>query len=140
MSLEEQELRNESAVILFQNLALKKRFYEKLRPEKGSIVVFDCGAGFMDSANIVGSCVIRIEHFDDLLSKMNGLMNDEVKEVNELHLNTLIIENISTFYWTLRSLSHRNLSYSKLRDLVDTVKEWYKCNVIVTTWDSEFEK
>lgn len=137
---EERVLENESAVVLFQNISLKKAFYDRLSEYDGSLIIFDCGAGFMDTIELPESYILRIADFDDLLLQLERLMRDPIEEIGKRHLNTLIVENISTFYWKLRSLKQRSQQYCKLRDLLAKIKDWYQCNVVVTSWDSEFEK
>lgn len=127
-------------VVLFQNITLKRSFYENLRQKEGSIIVFDCGAGFMDTIELNKLYVIRVLSFDELLVQLKGIMADEIKEISDMRMNTLVIENLSCFYWTLRSSKQRVLLYGKLRDLVGQLKDWYNCNVVVTSWDSEYER
>ncbi|KAF3990229.1 hypothetical protein FT663_03273 [Candidozyma haemuli var. vulneris] len=137
---EEKIIENESVVLLFQRLSYKRAFYQKLGQTKGSIIVFDCGAGFMDTIRLEDSYSVRVSDFNDLISQLKGIMTDQDKEISDREMNTLIIENLSDFYWTLRSSPQRVSSYLRLRDLTAQLKERYQCNIIVTSWDSDFEK
>lgn len=130
---------NQLGVALFQNIQCKTQFYNDFREAKNeSVVILQCGPPSIDDT---GNALL-IECTIDLLHETMRAMTSHHTLVGPRHLNTLVIDNISAFYWDLRCAksSERAQWYDELKILLRVIKEKYKCNVLVTGWDNDYEK
>lgn len=100
-------------------------------------------AGNLDDNCLILECLKRL---DDLIDEMNNLKFEKV-------LNTLIITNLSWVIWELKIINKENwqqyklskfISYydrlNRFSDAIDTIKDIYKCNVIILSYDIQFDK
>lgn len=102
--------------------------------------MIDCGSAYTKSCGFVDSLVIEANGFVSVMRELNCILEGQNSEASDCVLNTLVIENISSFYWELRESKQRIASYGRLADTLDLFKRRYACNIIVTAWDSDFEK
>lgn len=63
-------------------------------------------------------------------------------ELGACTLNTLIVENISAFYWEKRcdDWQTRSRWYKDANSAILKTLDRFKCNIVVTMWDIQFEK
>lgn len=142
------ELKNEYAVVFFENIQNKIQFYKQFEQhryigqsvEGQTVAVIECGQQWLD--RIDGLTGMSIAWCKD--SSMLKTMVEQLptrSDIQEQHLNTVIIENISAFYWEKKvSIHERVLWYKGIAGALTELMEKYKCNVIITAWDNEFER
>lgn len=126
--------------MLFENIACKLAFFELLAQESDSLIVVDCGSGSSQRLGLNNALIIQANGYESVLKSLEDILGNRNEEANKCVLNTLIIENISAFYWELRESKRRHWLYSKLAEVLRSFQQTYKCNVVVTSWDNDFEK
>lgn len=81
-------------------------------------------------------------HHMHLIKILQEIPEDAYDDVSSRHLNTLIIENISAFFWNVSILPSQEKFawYRKVNALLLRLKNMYGCNVIVTGWDIQYDR
>lgn len=136
-------LTNEYGVLLFEDLRHKGDFYKKLGTEFDNLIIIECANSAVSAlADLSSSLVVSCGSHKELLDILRGIPGDENEELSSKHLNTLIIENLSAFYWHLGSLhSQDKFSWYRLLNLaLHVIRQKYGCNIIVTSWDIDFDR
>ncbi|KAM9913204.1 hypothetical protein OXX69_001844 [Metschnikowia pulcherrima] len=79
---------------------------------------------------------------DGLISALKDMLDTTDLILGQCVLNTIIIENLSAYYWDLKCHPRQGAVkwYSDLLQLCHVLKERYMCNVVVTMWDKNFER
>lgn len=128
---------------MFHDRSTKLRFYSSIEPiGSGKIFLLDCGhAGLSVPSQL--SIDGDTSSFDRLLATLLSIMQLTNKNdpMYSLEIHTLVIDDISVFYWELKMLtfSDQVQKYQQLGELVNQIHNRYNCNVITTSWDSAFE-
>lgn len=136
-------LKNHYYVVLFGNIHLKREFYLRFLANASDLVIFDCCKSLPVSKDFVqDGIVIQCDSPTLLLLELQAIPRDQSATVNSRYMNTMVIENISAFYWQLKCLrtAARALWYNQLNQILRTIRDKYKCNVLVTGWDSDYER
>lgn len=145
-------LRNQSCLFLFHNKKFKDFFIEQLTAQNEVQI---CVISPLTSLEMLKNKKILLDHdinsFSNLLEKLQLLLDGYL--YRDFVLNTLVIDNISVFYWDLKILNASNYKslnfnhympasnqYALLSRLIDDIKSKYNCNVIVTSYDISFQK
>lgn len=105
------------------------------------VIVMECGLKCVESGTSTGrDCFIfnNCATSQDLLNSLQDILDNKSKFVGS-NLNTLVIENISAFYWHQRVSGSREL-YKELNALIGEMMKRYACNAIVTMWGIGFER
>lgn len=98
--------------------------------------MFDCGYSAPNS--FLSRCtVVPIESPEELLHQLKELLS--VNCSLDLTLSTLVVENVSDFYFSLK-LNRNFVFYTDLTEILRDISVKYKCNVIVTSWDNHYER
>lgn len=152
------QLLNQSCHFIFDDKQTKRDTYRALQSE-GTVYILDCGGegfGYMGDeciVDVVGS-------MDGMLEKLQQILKigTETKATHPLHsrtINTLIVDNISMYFWDLKLLNHdpKNSSmlgytceitgieyYNRLVAQLQEIQTRYKCNIITSSWNNTFEK
>lgn len=131
-----------------------------MKAEDGVVLVLNCGVelfGYLPGAYVVEDDFTTM---DQLLGKLHeiltvGMDGDTRHPLHGNALNTLIVDNISVYFWDLRLLNmdpknSRVLGYTheisgheyyaRLLDALHTIQGKYKCNIITTSWDNVYER
>lgn len=109
-------------------------------------LVVACGA-----TTVPGNfATIRVDTFSGLLHTLTGLLKGDVFADKVLH--NLVIDNLLVFYWDLRVLNAYNYArlgfdsyvaakslYLRLMDVVESIRDKYRCNVVVCSFDVGFD-
>lgn len=134
------DLVNEYGVLLFNTLQQKKGFFEHY--DGHNVVLVECGVPTIKSIASFSGYIVPCSSPSDLLDILRGIPNDKDEEISNRHLNTLVVENISAFFWNLASLtSHEKfLWYRTLNNELALLRKKYGCNVLVTGWDVDFDR
>ncbi|CUM63982.1 uncharacterized protein PRCAT00001570001 [Priceomyces carsonii] len=135
---------NQSCHFLFSSRELKLNFIEQIKG-KGTVLL-NCG---QEEYCNNGPTIIRsVSSFENLLLFLQSLLTEYL----DYELRNLVIDNISVFYWELKvlhlmsykSIGYRsdssNQSYKRFLDLLEQLKEKFKCNIVITSWDVTFDK
>lgn len=132
--------RNQAGLILFHNLRYKTQFYERLAQGASDLVIFECGSSILTP--IPDALLLNCKDISLLLNQLQSIPDNRHEAVGPRHLNTLIVDNVSAFYWDLKCLkrAERLEWYVQLSKILKAIELKYACNVIVTAWDSDFEK
>lgn len=135
-------LKNHFCVVLFGGIQLKRAFYSRFFAHAFDLVIFDCSKSLPTNDPGHDGLVIHCDTHLLLLRELQAIPQDRNLKVNCRYMNTLVIENISAFYWALKclKLADRTSWYHQLNRIVQTIKVKYKCNVIVTGWDNDYER
>ena len=137
------KLRSSFCILLFEDIKLKKDFYLRLLPRATDLVVFECGRSIpISTANVPNALIIKCASHGDLLKNLHDILEDRSLLLNDHFMNTLVIENLSSFYWTLRckKVADRIHWYEQLHRVLLTIRDEYKCNILVTAWDNNYER
>lgn len=136
-------LRNHYCVVLFGGIKLKRAFYLRFFANASDLIIFECSKSLpRNSGTIKDSIVINCESHLQLLDELRAIPQDKNIHVSARYLNTIVIESISSFYWDLRceKSSDRVLWYKQINQILTTIKDTYKCNILVTGWDNDYER
>lgn len=138
-------LENETCHYLFNTRKEKDKFFNGI--DQTGLLFFNCSIAEYQFIN--KKCqILELSTFDKLIEELEKILFSDI----ELILKTLIIDNISIYFWELRCLNARNYTsmgykydsakvyYSTLVSLINKIKEKFKCNIIVTSWDIKFDK
>lgn len=135
---------NQTCHYLLNSKHLQNEVYASL--DGDAILVIGCGA-----TNIPEKfTTLRVSDFHSLLDTLTRLLQG--KEFTQNVLNTLIIDNLLIFYWDLKVLNESNyhsfgfssyvaakILYLRLMDLIQSIRIKYRCNVLVCSFDVDFE-
>lgn len=130
-------------MFLFASIIHKKRFYTDFNPNRSDLIVIECGGGsVLALADFSASLVVPCCSHHELMDILRGIPLDANKEMSSRHLNTLVIENLSAFYWNLACElpSERYLWYRELNSELHQLKQKYGCNVVVTCWNVDYDR
>lgn len=136
-------LKNHFYVVLFAEIQLKRKFYSRFLAKASDLVIIECSKSLpVDKTSIQDCLVVQCGSHDLLLQELQAIPQDENPRVNSQYMNTMVIENLSAFYWDLKCLKprERNVWYSQLNLIIHTIRRKYKCNIIVTGWDNDYER
>lgn len=141
------DLTAQSCLFLAHHRSDLTTLYETLRTE--DTVVISClpNASYLQGHNVV----LEPESMSTLLRELRNMI--EGRLCGQLVVNTVVVDNISVFTWEIELLTAENYSkygydkpftrprvYGELNRLLDDLKQMYKCNVIVTSYDAQFDK
>jgi len=134
------ELINQYGVILFDELQHKQKFFQRYNGD--SIIIIECGVPTIKSIAPFSGYIVTCRSPDELMDILRGIPNDQDEEISKRHLNTLVVENISAFYWNLATLSSQEKFswYKGLNNELAQIRKRYGCNVLVTGWDIDFDR
>lgn len=134
------DLVNEYGVLLFNRLQQKQEFFEHYNGH--NVVLIECGVPTIRSIASFSGYIVACLSPSELLDILRGIPNDNDEEISNRHLNTLVVENISAFFWNLASLpSQEKFSwYRTLNNELALLRKKYRCNVLVTGWDVDFDR
>lgn len=130
-------LLNETCHVILQNRSERFEFFKLLRRDnENNFVIFDC-----EFNNDFGNSeIILVESYKHLLECLQEfLIPDKKSSFFDINGLIVVIDNISLFYWQLKHEKFTNF-YSKFLDLLDEIKLKYKCNIVITSWGSNYEK
>ncbi|OBA21393.1 hypothetical protein METBIDRAFT_11914 [Metschnikowia bicuspidata var. bicuspidata NRRL YB-4993] len=145
-------LRTQSAVVLFENVRLKLEFYHALRlvnpntfqGERARVLIIECGQGALQQGapGLPGALLVNCQTPEALLLVLRNIPTTNDPRIGACVLNTVIIENLSAFYWAKRSVTKALASkwYMDLNARARVLMETYQCNVLVTMWDKNYER
>ncbi|KAK6462334.1 hypothetical protein DFJ63DRAFT_313472 [Scheffersomyces coipomensis] len=136
---------NQTIHCLFKDRISKHSFYEKQQFNNGTVNDFEvygiaCGSsiGLESYMTILQS---NLTEFDQLLEYLNLILNGSREIEIAQVINLLIIDNISIYYWKLKSGNTNTTHvYATFYDLLNQIKSKYKCNVLITSFDVRFDK
>lgn len=123
-----------------------------VRMVAGNTVVIPClSARHWDGVRGVTRLGPQLQGFGDLVAYLDDIAGGHVSL--DVVMATLVVDNISAFYWDLRvadSDNYRSLGlnefvlaakwYTRLVEVVLRILARYKCNVIVTSYDVSFDR
>lgn len=136
-------LNNEYGVFLFNNLQRKREFYRGFASNCIDTVIVECGMPTVLSlADLSASLVVPCSEYIQLLDILRGIPQDQNEAIGAIHLNTLVIENVSAFYWHVACLSspEKFAWYRNINSSIHHLRQRYGCNVLVTGWDIEYDR
>lgn len=94
---------------------------------------------------------IMIESWGHLFGQLKQLLDGRLFETQVM--STLVVDMISSFFWEAEAISPHNYMeagldkflprpriYAELCTLLGRIRDAYKCNIIVTSFDSQFER
>lgn len=134
-------LENGYAVLLFEDVKCKLDFYGAFlnQPHNQNVVIFECGAPQLPHS---GNLKLPCKTPSDLMSLLEGIPTSKDPQIIDRVIDTLIVENLSAFYWELRSRPRiaEIRWYAELVQALEQLRHFYKINVVVTMWDKNFER
>lgn len=159
-------LENQFAVVLFDRITTKRRIYlewfKQIAPagpetsiignqlgtstdmEANDMIIIECGSSTLHRMmNLPHNCkFLNCTNPDSLFKLIKMIMEEPIHEISGSRLNTIVIENLSSFYWEKRSKDIQTSAkwYKELNELLTLSKDYFKCNVVVTMWDLDFER
>lgn len=160
------DLKNQFAVVLFDRLKTKQTFYVEWFKQLGSdvptssilgvdlgpptasrandIIILECGPRTLRRMiNLPLNCKTLIcASPEDLVKTIRMVMEEPAADLGGCRLNTFVVENLSAFYWDKRCGDKQSCIkwYRDVNELLATIKKRFKCNVVVTMWDLDFER
>lgn len=119
--------------LIFSDRATKCLYLKKLFDESESshLIRVTCG-GVSGSANSPQQQ--SVHSWQELCTYLQNLLTSTI----DITLNLLVIENLSQFYWYLKTQPQSH--YDQLLVLVNTIRTRFNCTIILTSWDNRFEK
>lgn len=159
-------LEGDFAIVFVDNIQTKRRLYYDLINQfmqigqdksllgveiaefKGSetldVVILECGLPTLDKFTKLNPCfhVIQCIDPDLLLETIQLVLESSLDNRGDCRLNTLIVENLSAFYWKKRCEERlaRAQWYKAVNEKLLNLKSKYACNIVITMWDIEFER
>ncbi|GEQ70904.1 hypothetical protein JCM33374_g4584 [Metschnikowia sp. JCM 33374] len=141
------------AILLFENIKQKLVFYRKLKhanPDQmricptPSILVIECGPSSLKHA-LVGfeaPLFVNCGTPEELISVIKGIPENKTPSIGSCKLNTVVIENLSAFYWDKQRVPRGSAVqwYVEIGHWCGVLQQKYGCNVVVTMWDKNFER
>lgn len=122
---------------IFTSTTEKRDFFEKIVKDTvippQNVLVIDCGYSNWLPKQLNKVCA---SSSTDILEKLKTILAGELFEDHQLDL--LVIENISEYYFELRLRKDHNWYY-QISDLSHQLVKKYRCNVVLTSWDSGYE-
>lgn len=134
------ELVNDYGVLLFNRLRQKQEFFGRYNGQ--NVVLVECGVPTIKSIATFSGYIVSCSSPSELIEILHGIPNDKDDEISRRHLNTLVVENLSAFFWKLACLpSQEKFSwYRTLNSELALLRKKYGCNVLLTGWDVEFDR
>lgn len=134
---------------LFKTRSSQGTFYDDLKVQPDQLIIIPCGPVISSKE---WTTLEQQYTFGDLLKTLHRILVGKVLMNSIVH--TLIIDNLSMFYWDLKVLDDFNFTavggttmyvnastlYQRLADIIVEISLKYKCNVIVTSLDIEFDR
>lgn len=161
-------LENDFAVVFFDNIQSKRGLYNKFfkqfeqedkeksifglqvevtnskGPEILDVIILECGLkSICKLTNLhTGTHMFQCDDSMRVLEYLQQIIDCSLDKIGKHKLNTLIVENLSSFYWEKRcqDRSARVQWYKDLNEKLLELKSKYMCNIVVTMWDLEFER
>lgn len=153
------QLLSQTCHFLFNDKQAKRETFRSLVGD-GAVYIFDCGLdgfNYLDDECIVSSDFATM---DQLLENLQGILTvgtdgDTEHALHNKTINTVIVDNLSVYYWDLKLLNsdpkyHEQLGYTtktsgheyyiKLISILQEIRMKYKCNIITSSWNNSFEK
>lgn len=153
------QLLSQACHFIFSDKQSKKETYRQLGSD-GVVYIFDCG---LDGFEYLGDRCMTDGGFatmDHLLEKLQqiltiGCNGDTTHPLQGKTINTVIVDNISVYYWDLKLMNHdanngRLLGYAnetsgtgyytKLWRVLHQIQAKYKCNIVTSSWNNTYEK
>lgn len=153
------QLLSQACHFIFSDKQTKRDTFRSLVGD-GTVYILDCG---LDGFNYLGDeCIVNSDFamMDQLLESLRNVLTVGTKEDTKHPLynkiiNTVIVDNLSVYYWDLKLLNndpkyHEQLGYAikasgleyytKLISALQEIQSKYKCNIITSSWDNSFEK
>ena len=152
-------LENQNSHILFRDKVSKRVTFGSW--DQGEcLYILDCGGEGFDYLS--DKCLVKrdLRTMDDVLDEIENIFtlgtkgNDKHPLSNRV-LSTLVVDNISVYFWELKLLGldrsqQRQLGYrrdipgwqyyAELFRVIRRTQDRYNCNVIITSWDILYEK
>lgn len=127
-------------MVLLPDMATKKALYSAIKP--AGFIVVECGTvdvpKFLALSSSFHTCSTTPA---DLLQMLDNVYEGTMPEIQEISLNTVFLDNISAFYWELKASGrYRYDFYRDLNLVLHKIRDLYKCNVVMTAWDSDFDR
>lgn len=121
-------------------MATKRALYGAIKP--GGFIVVECGTADVPKfLKLSSSFHICCATPADLLRTLDNVYEGTIPEIQEISLNTVFLDNISAFFWELKASGrYRYDFYRDLNQVVHKIRDLYKCNVVMTAWDSDFDR
>lgn len=138
-------------MVLFENISLKINFYKALKqvnPETFSgnlalMLIIECGRATIKNAVLgqSGTLFMNCQTPEELGSILRNIIRNPNGEIGNCKVNTVIIENISAFYWETKLWSRVKAGqwYTEINRLIRLLMAKYGCNVLTTMWDRNYE-
>lgn len=128
--------------VVLDNITTKSIFYRNIRlPDDASIVFIECGRNATDKPPA------NHRHFTcntpaELLGLMTETLEGTLKEARDCVINTVLIDNLSAFYWEQKMLPRAEFYawYRRVKELLEAIVAKYQCNVVLTMWDKNYER
>lgn len=163
------ELKNQFAIVQFNHLRTKQKIYKNwlnqfgkdraqddlshLEPksecqdgvsEATGVVLIECGIQQLHRiVDLPVDCIrFGCEESNDLVDLIDLISKRPRNDVGQCRLNTIVVENLSAFYWNLRCTDRQTRSkwYRDVNQALLSAMDRFKCNVVVTMWDREYER
>lgn len=159
-------LESDFAVVFFDNIQTKCRLYNdflkqftqndqensilgfEIADSKGpktlDVFVIECGLRSLNKLTkyYTGLHLFQCNDSSLLLEILQLIIDCSLDRLDNCRLNTLIVENLSSFYWEKRCQDRlsRIQWYKDVNEKLRELKCKYMCNVVITMWDLEFER
>lgn len=112
--------------------------------EPQGVVILECGTNTLHELVVMKpNCIlINCQDSKSLIENLENVLSNPSREVGSCRLNTVVIENISSFYWEKRCQDRlsRTKWYNDVNQSISKIMTRFNCNVLVTMWDLEFER
>lgn len=148
------KLENQLCHLLFEDGDSKRELFKSIKVPN-TIAIFDCGHNGFPYLPDNFEVIDNFSSLDELLSSLEDIL--DIKAFHPLYhksLNTIIVDNISVFYWDLKLLNSNTVPagctykhkcrgndyYLKLLSVLKKIKQKTRCNIITTSWSNTFEK
>ncbi|CCE85444.1 Piso0_005040 [Millerozyma farinosa CBS 7064] len=148
------KLQNQLCHLLFEDRESKEELFKSIK-EPNAIAIFDCGRNGFQYLPENFEVLDNFSSLDELLSSLEDIL--DIKACHPLYhksLNTIIIDNLSVYYWDLKLLNSNTIPagctykhkchgadyYLKLLTVLKKIKQKTQCNIITTSWSNTFEK
>lgn len=153
------QLLSQACHFIFNDKQIKRETYMSFSGE-GVVYIFDCGLdGFrsLDDKYIINRDFATM---DQLLESLRHILaigtdGDTTHPLYNKTLNTVIVDNLSVYYWDLKLLNsdpknHEQLGYAskasgleyytKFISVLKEIQAKFKCNIVISSWNNTFEK
>lgn len=153
------QLLSQACHFIFNDKQIKRETYMSLSGD-GAVYIFDCG--FDGFRSLSDKCIINSDFatMDQLLESLQHILaigtdGDITHPLYNKTVNTVIVDNLSVYYWDLKLLNsdpknHVQLGYAskasgleyynKLISVLQEIQAKFKCNIVTSSWNNTYEK